>query len=198
MWGGYHYNQNCFNCLDHNDSQPVPFNMSVLPLYLEEGANDATVISCSSDTYIGDFYVCYSKNLDKLEKLDIDNRHCCYCSNEASDNCIQKFRNWKTLYTKRQNTSTCLLNLQHATEEDSGFYQCRVYELIKHPCKRHYGTTYNLSVSAKPSNDSKPHAHSVVIIVSIVSVISGLLVIFIACAVICFVHKQRSRASQSK
>lgn len=73
--------------------------MSVSPLHLKEGASDATVVSCSSDTYIGDFYICYSKNLNELDKLDMDDRQCCYCSNEASDDCSQKFPNWKIDYS---------------------------------------------------------------------------------------------------
>ena len=165
---------------------------------MKEGISDATVISCSSDTYIGDFYICYSKNLSVLEKLEVDNRRCCYCSNEASDDCNQKFPNWKIEYTERQNKSTCLLKLRDVIKEDSGFYQCRVYELIKHPCKRRYGTTYNCSVSATSSNHTKSQQSTMIA----VSIIAGIATVGISIVGIVIVgiglYGWKRKNSQSK
>ena len=157
---------------------------------MKEGTSDATVISCSSDTHIGDFYICYSKNLSVLEKLDVDNRQCCLCSNEASDDCNQKFPNWKIEYTERQNKSTCLLKLRNVIEEDSGFYQCRVYELFKHPCKRRYGTTYNCSVSATSSISN--HSKSLII----VYVLAGIATVIIIMIIISYVWKKNNSHSK--
>ena len=164
---------------------------------MEEGISDATVISCSSDTYIGDFYICYSKNLGVLEKLDVDNRQCCLCSNEASDECNQKFPNWRIEYTERQNKSTCLLKLRDVIEEDSGFYQCRVYELIKHPCKRRYGTTYNCSIFATSSNNFKSQQR-IMIIEIVVPVIVGMAAIIIIIIIIIILCVRRRKNLQSK
>ena len=187
-----------FNYLVHNNSLPIPFNLSISPLHLKEETRDAVVINCSSDTYIGDYYICYSKNLNELEKLDIDDRHCCYCSNEASDDCIQKFSNWKIEYAERQNASTCLLNLRDVTKNDSGFYQCRVYELIKYPCKRRYGTTYNCSVSATSNND--PNALSMVWCIVIGCAVTAFIIItvIVIVIVIVFVCKHCKRRYEWK
>ena len=165
--------------------------MSISSLHLKKGISDATVISCSSDAYIGDFYICYSKNLGVLKKLDVDNRQCCLCSNEASYECNQKFPNWRVEYTERQNKSTCLLKLRNVIEEDSGFYQCRVYELIKHPCKRRYGTTYNCTVFATPSNNFKSQ-QSIMIIEIVVSAIVGVGIIIII--ILCVRNRKKIRS----
>ena len=166
------------NCLDRDKSPFIYFNLSVTPYQLKEGASDAPVITCSSDAYIGDFYVCYSRNISGLERLQVDDKQCCYCSREGSIDCMKKFPNWKLEYAEGGHRSTCLAKLQNVTNDDAGFYQCRVYDVTNYPCKRRYGNIYGYNVSAQRNEHSSSviHLHGAALAFVIVFAVSVTLI----------------------
>ena len=158
----------------------VRFNLSITPVELKKGANDVTVISCSSNLPVGDFYICYSKNLSDLQRLAVNDEHCCYCSSVATPKCGQKFPNWKLMIdvVEQINQVNCHAVLKNVTEDDAGFYQCRVYDLCNYPCKRRYGDLYNYSISTC-NDDSSSTSHFSVPDIAIYCSSVALLVIII-------------------
>ena len=139
----------------------ISFNLSLTPIQLTEGARNATVISCSSNSYVGNFSICHSKNLTNLQRLAVDDEDCCFCS--PSGDCDEKFPNWKLdiklTVVGEKDQFNCLVKLVNVTEDDSGFYQCRVFHLENYPCQRRYGSIYNFSVSKQESSTSTTTHH---------------------------------------
>jgi len=167
---------------------------------MKQGANDFVAKECSSGSaYIGTFYICYSKNLTDLKKLNVDDEHCCYCSKEALTSCSQRFPNWK-LHLEEGDKS-CHVTLQEVTENDSGYYQCRVYDVANYPCKRRYGNIYNYSVSTSNhslSNQS-PFSVSTIILIAVISGVTGILIIIVILTIVIIkLYRKRTRYHQSK
>ena len=177
------------NCLDRDKPPSIYFNLSVTPGQLKEGASNITVITCLSDSDIGNFYICYSKYLSDLGRLEVDDKHCCYCSREGSIDCMKNFPNWKLEYAERGHRSTCLTKLQNVTEDDAGFYQCRVYDVTNYPCKRRYGNIYGYNVSTYHNDYSSStiHFNGVALAFVIIFAISVTLIILIV--VITLLHR---------
>ena len=178
------------NCIDHDKQPLIYFNLSVTPRQLKKGASNATVIDCSSDSYIGDFYICYSKNLSDLERLEVDDKQCCFCSREGSTDCMKKFPNWKLEYTERQHRSTCLTNLHDVTEDDSGYYQCRVYDAANYPCKRRYGNIYGYNVSTYHNDHSSSTIHLALAFVIVFGVFMTLIILIDVMIALRLLHKR--------
>ena len=191
-------------CVDDNLPPPViSFNLSVTPVELKKGANDVTAISCLSNSYVGDFSICYSKNLSDLQRLAVNDQHCCYCSSVATSECSQKFPNWKLIITPVEQVDqqfNCHAVLKSVAEDDAGFYQCRVYDLSKYPCNRRYGDLYNYSISTS-NDDSSSNSHFSVPVIAIFGVFAALftiiMTIMITFGVIVACRKYRKPRSHS-
>ena len=174
----------CYFMLCVDDDLPPPiisFNPSVTPVELKKGANNITAISCLSNPYVGDFYICYSKNLSDLQRLAVNDEHCCYCSSIAISECSQKFPNWKIIITPVEQIQidqqfNCHAVLKSVTEDDVGFYQCREYDLRYYPCNRRYGYIYNYSISTS-NDDSSSNSHFSVLVIAIFGVLAALFTI---------------------
>ena len=139
--------------VDHDKPPLIYFNLSVTPDVLEEGASNVTVITCSSDSLIGQFYICHSKNLSGLGRLDVDDEDCCFCLREGSINCTEKFPGWKLEYADEAHRSICRAKLQRVTEDNYGFYQCRIYD-TNYPCKGRYGNIHGYNISSHHPSSS--------------------------------------------
>ena len=158
---GYHYVY-CHSLGDDIKNQHIPFSLSVEPLQLREGDTSVAVKSCSPEILIGNFYMCYSKNLSDLEKLEVDAQHCCYCSREASEDCMKIFPNWN-LTDAGSSVYKCYLSLLTVNETDTGYYQCRL-SLVEsnndyRNCMLRYGDITEVSVSnphPSPNPNSTP------------------------------------------
>ena len=140
----------------------ISFNLSLTPAELKKGANNVTVITCSSSSYVGGFSICYSKNLSDLQRLAVKEEQCCYCSSIGADKCNKMFPNWDLTITPVEQTNqlNCDAVLKNVTEADVGFYQCRVYDVYHYPCQRRFERIYNYSISTANNNDhssSKGH-----------------------------------------
>ena len=168
----------------------VTFDLSVTPRELKKGDNNVTVITCSSNTQVGGFYVCYSKNLSDLQRLAVNDEHCCYCSSIGAYECGQKFPNWNLIITPVEQIDqlNCDAVLKNVTEDDVGYYQCRVYDVYHYPCQRRFEGIYNYSISTTNNNDhSSSKAHfsvqdiaiyggvAVALLITIVIVIIGII-----------------------
>ena len=177
----------------------ILFNLSLTPLQLTEGARDATVITCSSsNSYVGDFSICHSKNLTNLQRLAVDDEDCCFCSTTALDGCSKKFPNWKLELTEVDQIDqlNCLVKLKNVAEEDSGFYQCRVYDLKNYPCQRRYGSIYNFSVSKQDSSPSTTHHNYLTIaVIAIVGVVVIVLIVTLVLLALILCRKHRKSHS---
>ena len=94
---------------------------------------------------------------------------------------MKKFPNWKLEYSEGGHRSTCLAKLQNVTEDDAGFYQCRVYDVTNYPCKRRYGNIYGYNVSTQHDDhlSSTIHLHGVTLASVIVFGVSITLIIVI-------------------
>lgn len=185
------------NCLDPDWPPSIYFNQSAIPLQLKEGTSDVILVTCETDTNIGSFYICYSNNLHELERLEISNSQCCYCSSEASDICKKNFPNWHVEHTETDYRSTCLVKLRNVAKDDSGFYQCRVFH-FNYPCKRRYGNIYNCSVS---TSDNSPSSKLNFIGLIIIACVTITFIVLIILAGIAWNHKKKSHSlngSQSK
>lgn len=155
-----------------------------------EGTSDFNVQTCSDNENIGIFYVCYSKNLSELEKLNVDNQHCCYCSEKAVlTNCSQRFPNWK-IDLAGGHKSFCRVTLREVTKNDSGYYQCRVYDVDYYPCKHRNGYTYNYSVSISDHSSSKIHLK--ISLSTSCGMLVIIMIIAIALTYYCWKHKKSS------
>ena len=175
----------------------ISFNLSLTPVQLTEGARDATVISCSSsNSYVGDFSICHSKNLTNLQRLAVDDEDCCFCSRAALSDCSKKFPNWKLELSPvgRIDQCNCLAKLKNVAEDDSGFYQCRVYDLENYPCQRRYGSIYNFSVSKQESSTSTA-THPDYLTIAVIAMFGTGVIVFIVTLVplaliLCRKHKK--------
>ena len=168
---------------------PIPFNLSVDTVQVKKGDTDVSIKNCSIDLPIGTFYMCYSKNLSDLEKLQVDDQRCCYCSEEGSKECKKKFPNWKLTITDTSLSATkCYLSLLTVSERDLGHYQCRLNIQGRYPgydgCKLRYGHITNVSVSNPPSNHNSHsnishwlHNNVAIGVVIIIAVILGVIVV---------------------
>ena len=165
----------------------ISFNLSLTPAELKKGANNVTVITCSSSSYVGDFYICYSKNLSDLQRLAVNDEHCCYCSSIGAYECGQKFPNWNLTITSVEQIDqfNCDAVLKNVTEDDVGFYQCRVYDLYNYPCKRRFEVIYNYSISTTTNNDhSSSNGHFSVPDIAIYGAVAVALLITIVIVII--------------
>jgi len=165
----------------------VPFSTNSTTLHrLQNGDTNTFVISCTSNGInIGDFYICYANHSTDLAGLDVDN--CCYCSEIGAQSCSARMPNWKLEFRY----STCKLYLSKVSTNDTGFYQCRVYNDRLFQCKYRYGNITNITVSqhAGSQHDILGKYHTAVISAGIVLI--SLVVIVISCVV--WKYKQRSR-----
>ena len=128
----------------------IHFTLSIQSLQLKKGVTNVAVKNCAPDSPIGKFYMCYSKNLTDLEKLEVDAQHCCYCSSEASLDCMKLFPNWN-LTDAGSSVFKCYLSLLTITDTDTGYYQCRL-SLVEtdndyRNCMLRFGDITKLSVS---------------------------------------------------
>ena len=162
------------------------------------GNTNVTVKNCSLHIPIGRFYMCFSKNLSGLEKIEVDDQQCCYCSREGAKDCMKRFPNWYLDYM--DSSPKCYLTLMTVNDSDNGHYQCRISSDDKN-CKFRYGYITDLSVSNPSPGDHKSsrsistwiHSH-----ISITCVIASIIVIIIIVGVIsistyCICKKKRSQ-----
>jgi len=186
-------NHTALYLIANNGIGPVPFGNSTTLHRLQNGDTNINVISCNSHGIdIGDFYICYANHSIDLAGLDVDN--CCYCSHIGAQDCAARMPNWKLEFT----SSTCQLYLNKASMNDTGFYQCRVYNNRLFQCKYRYGNITNISVFYAGSQlgilDQIAKYRTAVIIAGVL-LISVVIVIVISCVV--WKYKQRSRRHQS-
>ena len=138
----------------------IPFTLSVDLLQLKINDTNVAVKSCAPDSPISKFYMCYSKNLTDLEKLEVDTQHCCYCSREASSDCMKLFPNWN-LTDAGSSVFKCYLSLLTVNDNDAGYYQCRL-SLVEtnndyRDCMLRFGNITEVSVSnPNPSPSPSP------------------------------------------
>ena len=187
---------------DDIKNQNIHFSLSVEPLQLKEGDTNVAVKSCSPERPIGKFYMCYSKNLSDLEKLKVDAQHCCYCSWEASEDCMKIFPNWN-LTDAGSSVFKCYLSLLTVNETDAGYYQCRLSLVESNDdyrnCTLRYGDITEVSVSnshptSSPNIGDWIHTHVAATVLIIIAVIVGVIVITLS-TIYC-VYKE-SRTSRS-
>ena len=165
----------------------------VKPLQLKRGNTNVIVKNCSLDIPIGTFYICYSKTLSGLEKIEVDDQRCCYCSREGADDCMKRFPNWHLDYI--DSPSKCYLTLLTVNDSDNGHYQCRIPYNI---CKLRYGYITNLSMynpipgNHKSSTSISSWIHNHVAITSVIALIIVIIVGVIPISTYCICTKSRS------
>ena len=178
----------------------ISFDLSLTPIQLTEGARDATVISCSSsNSYVGDFSICHSKNLTNLQRLAVGDEDCCFCSTTALGDCSKKFPNWKLELTQVDwiDQLNCLVKLMNIAEDDSGFYQCRVYDLKNYPCQRRYGSIYNFSVSKQDSSPSTTHRDYLIYAIAAPSIFVLIIVFIVTIVLLALILYRKYKKSHS-
>ena len=204
----------CSHCCSIDDdikNLPIEFSLSAKPLQLKKGDSNVDVKSCLPQGLIGQFYMCYSKNLSDLEKLEVDPQHCCYCSREGSEDCVKIFPNWN-LTDAGSSVTKCYLSLMTVNETDAGYYQCRLslVESNNHyrNCKLRYGDITNVSISNhSPSPSPSPTDHSntnivgewihshVAVTVIVIAIIVGVIVITLTTIGYCVYKKRKTKRS---
>ena len=177
----------------------ISFNLSLTPIQLTEGVRNATVISCSSNSYVGNFSICHSKNLTNLQRLAVDDEDCCFCS--PSGDCDEKFPNWKLdielTVVGEKDQFNCLIKLMNVAEDDSGFYQCRVYHLENYPCQRRYGSIYNFSVSKQDSSPSTIAHHDYLTVFAIATSTPSIIIFIVTLVPLALFLYWKHKRSQS-
>ena len=87
--------------------------------------------------------------------------HCCYCSSTAISDCNKTFPNWELMITRVEQIDqfNCDAVLKNVTEDDVGFYQCRVYDVYNYPCQRRFEGIYNYNISTANNDHSSSKGH---------------------------------------
>ena len=178
----------------------IDFSLSAKPLQLKKGDTNVDVKSCLPQGLTGQFYMCYSKNLSNLKKLEVDAQHCCYCSREGSEDCVKIFPNWN-LTDAGSSVTKCYLSLMTVNETDAGYYQCRL-SLVEsnnyyRNCKLRYGDITYVSVSNHSHSNTNigDWIHGHVTITCVIVIFSVVFVIVITWMMIgyCVYKKRKTR-----
>ena len=121
--------------------------------------------------------------MSDLAGLDVNDEHCCYCSDVGAQNCKVKMPNWRLKYTD----STCRLYLRRVTMSDVGFYQCRVFNIDYYPCKYRYGNLISVSV-----DDWISEHVTIFLLIVVVAVLFSVVIISGTSYLICQKYRKQS------